>query len=54
MKRKIETEGILDKQAPMDKERTLSRVVTIWEDSHEWEDRRKDHRTSSLLTQGGF
>lgn len=54
MKRKIEREDIPDKQAPVDKEKSQSRVVTIWEDSRGWEERRKDHGTSSLLTQGAF
>lgn len=50
MKGKIEGEGLPDKQARADKERMLSRVVTIGEDSSGWEEKRKDHGTSSLIT----
>lgn len=50
MKGKIEGEGFPDKQATADKERMLSRVVTIWEDSSGWEEKSKDHGTSSLIT----
>lgn len=47
MKGKIEGEGFPNKQARADKERMLSRVVTIGEDSSGWEEKRKDHGTSS-------